>query len=123
MELDAGPYSGWARPRLPDTLDGLEDGIRRHPRVAAAGMPQHTITAMAQIAACILVHGHPDSFELLPLWFHLPVRGSFVEIGANDGLSGSQTLVLERCLGWDGLLIEANPTTFATLLSSATRPS
>ena len=41
--------------------------------------------------------------------------GTFVEIGANDGVTGSNTLVYERCFGWSGALIEANPTTFAKL--------
>ena len=47
--------------------------------------------------------------------------GTFVEIGANDGLSGSQTLVLERCYNWTGLLIEGNPGTFARLAKSGRR--
>lgn len=35
--------------------------------------------------------------------------GFFVEIGANDGFTLSNTLYLEEQFGWDGLLIEANP--------------
>jgi FkbM family methyltransferase len=35
--------------------------------------------------------------------------GFFVELGANDGISQSNTLYLERYLGWSGLLIEAIP--------------
>jgi FkbM family methyltransferase len=38
-----------------------------------------------------------------------PVQsGVFVEVGAADGVIGSNTLYFER-LGWDGLLVEANP--------------
>ncbi len=33
----------------------------------------------------------------------------FLEAGAYDGLYESTTLYLERCLGWNGLLIEAQP--------------
>lgn len=44
----------------------------------------------------------------------LPFRGGFfVEFGANDGLSQSNTAYLERYQGWHGLLIEAAPTKFA----------
>ena len=37
--------------------------------------------------------------------------------GAFDGESGSQTVHLERCFGWRGLLIEANPTNYAQIAS------
>src|SRR5215831_4591146 len=36
-------------------------------------------------------------------------RGFFVEAGANDGLAQSNTLYLERYLGWRGLLVEPIP--------------
>ena len=44
--------------------------------------------------------------------------GRFVELGALDGLWASNTFALEQCLGWRGLLIEANPTNFANLSTS-----
>ena len=39
-------------------------------------------------------------------------NGTFVEIGGNDGLSTTNTYHLERCLGWQGLLIEGHPVNF-----------
>lgn len=45
-------------------------------------------------------------------------RGSFVELGAMDGWSLSNTALLERCFGWDGVLIEANPHNARKLLKS-----
>ena len=42
-------------------------------------------------------------------------NGTFLEIGAHDGLNGSNTLLLERQLGWTGVLIEANPEAYAAL--------
>ena len=36
-------------------------------------------------------------------------KGFFVEIGANDGFTLSNTLYLEHHFAWEGLLIEANP--------------
>jgi hypothetical protein len=36
-------------------------------------------------------------------------RGYFVEIGAGDGRTHSNTYVLERDYGWSGLLVEPNP--------------
>jgi FkbM family methyltransferase len=35
-------------------------------------------------------------------------NGYFVELGANDGISQSNTLYLERYLGWHGVLVEPN---------------
>lgn len=41
---------------------------------------------------------------------HLPSQpGVFVEAGANDGVSQSNTYALERRFGWEGLLIEPLP--------------
>lgn len=46
--------------------------------------------------------------KLLP---HLDFqKGYFVEVGANDGISQSNTLYFEKYKGWKGLLIEAIPT-------------
>lgn len=40
---------------------------------------------------------------------YLPERGTFLEIGANDGYSQSNTYYLERFRGWEGILIEPLP--------------
>jgi FkbM family methyltransferase len=47
-----------------------------------------------------------DIFALLMNRFR---SGYFMEIGANDGFSLSNTLYLEEYFGWSGALIEANP--------------
>ncbi len=39
----------------------------------------------------------------------LPRSGTFLEVGANDGYSQSNTYYLERVLGWKGILIEPLP--------------
>jgi FkbM family methyltransferase len=62
----------------------------------------------------MLSGGTRKSFGLnqldLKLAAHLQLRnGFFVEAGANDGISQSNTLHLEKYLGWRGLLIEAVP--------------
>ena len=49
---------------------------------------------------------------------HLPTgTGFFVEAGANDGYTQSNTYYLERARGWSGLLVEPMP----TLAAEATR--
>ena len=40
---------------------------------------------------------------------------TFLELGAFDGIHASNTLYLEHCLGWRGLLIEPHPDAFARL--------
>ena len=40
---------------------------------------------------------------------------TFVELGALDGKTLSNTYMLERCFGWHGLLIEGSPQNFEKL--------
>ena len=47
--------------------------------------------------------------------------GFFLELGAYDGLSETNTRLFETCLGWTGLLIEASPVTFQALKRHAAR--
>ena len=42
-------------------------------------------------------------------------NGFFIECGALDGETGSNTLYMERSLGWTGILIEADPDTYKKL--------
>nr|CAD7428527.1 unnamed protein product [Timema monikensis] len=44
-------------------------------------------------------------------------NGFFIECGALDGETRSNTLVFERELGWNGLLIEADPFNFASMVT------
>jgi hypothetical protein len=51
-----------------------------------------------------------------------PLRsGTFLEMGGVDGHHQSNTLFLERCLGWRGVLIEANPAMAESLCSNRPR--
>ena len=62
-----------------------------------------------------------EDLLLLPLLLNLTANrpGTFVEIGAWDGISLSNTFVLERCYNWTGALIEGNPKNFLALKRSA----
>jgi FkbM family methyltransferase len=44
--------------------------------------------------------------------------GTFVDIGAHDGVSGSNSYYFEMKRGWTGLCIEANPETYPILISN-----
>lgn len=45
-------------------------------------------------------------------------NGFFLDVGAHDGLSISNTVILERRFGWKGICIEANPETYAALVKN-----
>lgn len=57
---------------------------------------------------------------LLPLLLNVTWNrpGTFVELGAWDGVTLSNTYVLERCFNWTGALIEANPNNYLQLQAS-----
>ena len=48
--------------------------------------------------------------------------GVYVEMGAFDGVSESNTLFFARCLGWTGVLAEASPPSFRHLVNGGARP-
>jgi FkbM family methyltransferase len=53
----------------------------------------------------------------------LPLRGVFLEVGANDGYSQSNTYFLEVARGWSGILIEPLPSLFARCVRLRKRSS
>ena len=61
-----------------------------------------------------------EDVNLLPLvrWAAGRRPGRFVELGASDGFDGSMTLMLEKCFGWTGVLIEAHPALCKKLMTA-----
>ena len=53
----------------------------------------------------------PRQGETLPL-----PRGAYVELGAFDGRDESNTMFFDRCLGWKGLLIEAQAQSYQQVI-------
>ncbi len=53
--------------------------------------------------------------EILLLAARLDGNRTYVELGAFDGKTYSNTIMLERCFGWHGLLIEGSPENFLKL--------
>ena len=45
-------------------------------------------------------------------------NGYFVELGTNDGISQSNTLFLEKYLGWHGVLVEPEKNNFLKCLNN-----
>lgn len=56
---------------------------------------------------------HQDRFVADLLWHKRD--GFFVDIGANDGVSFSNTLYFEKTLGWSGIAFEPHPMVFKKL--------
>ena len=54
-------------------------------------------------------------------FFCFKKNGVFLEVGALDGETRSNTLYMERFLNWPGLLIEPAPLIFAKLLTKTRR--
>lgn len=47
--------------------------------------------------------------------FHYRRDAFFLEFGAFDGVTASNTLMLEQTLGWSGIVVEANPTYYPSV--------
>ena len=89
------------------------------PCPAASGSAELAVAAGPALS-CALQESHSMHFAdvaLLPFLLRAAnsSTGRFVEIGALDGVRLSNTLMLERCFGWTGLLIEGSPVNFAEL--------
>lgn len=58
------------------------------------------------------------------LFFKTPSKynGTFIEVGAADGVRSSNTLFFEESLGWKGLLIEGATENFLKLFANGRRP-
>lgn len=72
-----------------------------------------TRTQSQKLRALLFLPESPHSTQLnqdlFALFLNKYQPGYFVEIGANDGYTLSNTIYLEEEFGWKGLLIEANP--------------
>jgi hypothetical protein len=60
-------------------------------------------------------------FSPIGLLFDFQQNGTFVEAGANDGVTESNTLALETEYGWTGLLAEPVPWLYNQLLATGRR--
>lgn len=95
-------------------------------RFRAAGWAERLGIDDAQLN-CLASRSEAQDLEdvvLLPLLINAAMHHgatTFVELGAFDGKTFSNSYMLEACFGWHGLLIEGNPANFAR--TKANRPS
>eukprot|EP01084_Bolivina_argentea_P153385 267457_1 len=71
-------------------------------------------------------HWRSKLFENILIYYHLfNITNSrspyFIELGGHDGITESNTAILDFCLNWNGMLIEGNPRIYTKLMDN--RPS
>lgn len=105
LVLGAATSKGFSPPELP--RGGDVPPLESLPAcVAAEARSQHREDLMVLAPLRCMLNGGP---------------GTFVELGAFTGVDLSNTVMLERCYNWTGVLIEASTTNFAQLATSGRR--
>lgn len=99
----------------------MREASRTHDKVNSQRCEQ--LSRLNDTTACMIQNAAfltDEIIDVLPMLLLLRegAGGVFLEIGASTGMDGSQTLALERCFAWHGLLVEAQPQTFAKLQAS-----
>lgn len=67
----------------------------------------------SQYYDCVVPRPQPSDFVVY--LFEGKERGTYIDVGANDGITWSNTLVLEEGYNWSGLCIEPHPIVFEKL--------
>ncbi|WP_298369113.1 FkbM family methyltransferase [Azospirillum sp.] len=120
------------RPRLGlllRTIGRLEDAAA-HYRAALRDDPDHSAVRSAlweverSLGRHAPYHGHEGQDAYVHQTFFPDLtNGVFLDIGAYDGVTWSNTLFFERERGWTGLCVEASPTRFAELARNRPGPN
>ncbi len=61
---------------------------------------------------------HAEDIHAFEHYFYGLGGGTFLEMGALNGVQWSNTVALERVLGWRGILIEASPSSYSQLATN-----
>ena len=69
-------------------------------------------------ANCTNSRGEEDVLVALLGATRLPPSPTYFEVGGLDGIHASNTLFLQQCLGWRGVLMEGNPRSFEALVGN-----
>ena len=72
-----------------------------------------------RVPSCSNSRGEEQTFveKILPFFIREPPR-FYLEIGGNTGIHASNTLHLQHCRGWDGLLVEGHPVNFNAMIAN-----
>lgn len=90
------------------------------PRVLRSEENVFQETTPTQVPVCLPSKSQVnEENKLIKLFFKGLRNGVFVEIGAYDGITFSNTLKLETCFDWKGLLIEGDKLSFDRMKANA----
>lgn len=78
---------------------------------------QDNVDATLNTTAPYYGQDHEDEYAIQS-FFHGRKHGTFLEMGAFDGVALSNTLHFSQALGWRGILIEASPVLYAKLVDN-----
>lgn len=99
------------------TKAGVVAGVRRATNITDSNDATHH--HIHNLVDCVLRESRSnEDIVLLPLLLEaasVSGRQTFTELGAYDGITGSQSYLLEKCFGWTGVLIEASLQNFYKL--------
>jgi hypothetical protein len=81
--------------------------------------PELTYNIPRERLASPMIDGQFKQARIVDLFFNeSKYDGFFIEAGAYDGFTVSNSLFFEAYRGWKGLLVEAHPDNYETLLST-----
>ena len=87
---------------------------RRGRALPPAGASARAEELRGRLEAASVSQGREDVFAFEHFFFGVE-NGTFLELGALDGVRYSNSYALDRQLGWKGVLIEASPPSYARL--------
>jgi FkbM family methyltransferase len=121
---------------LPTRMDWQEDGIpewcvemkaQPRPWKSVPGTPAEDKTCPSRTPTGECKDGssqqwfsqhHQDVYLYTKHFAHLQRKGVYWDVAANDAIEISNTFFMDRCLGWPGVCVEANPRYFGKLTSA-----
>lgn len=91
--------------------------LPRHPPASICGMRSENFSTYFQLPLEARSLNNEDLDLFHKLFYHTATaNGTYVELGAFNGKHESNTRFFDLCLGWEGILIEANPLQYRRLV-------
>ena len=98
-----------------DKRESAEYVWQATPAEASTVMSHEEFVETPESFACCAIHGSTPLDQTLKQFLTWP-RGFFVEAGAYDGLTQSNTAIFERHFGWRGILVEPSASQIDSIL-------
>ena len=102
---------------LDDTVFST-DGTQNAARLFQSSVRQCPTQRIEDLTSKELLHSQGGEDEMVLTWFNGLCGGTYLEMGAVDGVAFSNTYALHKAFGWKGLLIEMSPPSFEKLVTN-----